>query len=166
VQKCDRILQDHGPVRDLDHLSQTRRQPARVHLVVVLDAVRHRQPRTQHRLESANLANRQRLDCQSVSELNRAKIGERSAIARIEADADRLRPQIPGVSSIRHAERRDEPRIQGCRRPHQLEQMLFLVVEFAHRSQHAGRGIGCPRGGFSIDDGDRATGLCERVGNS
>ena len=44
--------------------------------------------------------------------------------------------------------------------------MLLLVVEFAHRGKHARSGIGRAGGGFGIDDGDRTTGLCERVGDS
>jgi hypothetical protein len=54
MQKCDRILQDHGPSFAVRSPLQTRREPARVHLVVVFDAERDRQPRTQHRFETAS----------------------------------------------------------------------------------------------------------------
>ena len=44
--------------------------------------------------------------------------------------------------------------------------MLLLIVQLAHRGEHAGRGFGCPGRGGRIDDGDTSAGLSHSPGDA
>jgi len=99
-----------------------------------------------------------------VGQLHLTEIGQRLPVSRIGADGDRSGSLVSGRPGIR-AQGVDERRVQRSRGQGQLEQVLFLVVQLAHRSEHARRSIRCTRGGIRIDEGDGAAGPRDRPGN-
>jgi hypothetical protein len=116
------------------------------------------QGRAQAGFEPSSLAAGDFVDFESFGQLRLFQVCERGAVRGIESGN-----QGPGFLVAGLPQPRNEPGVKPGGLAGQGQQPLFLVVQFADRGKHAGGGVGGPRGGSRIDDGDTvaaAGGFC------
>ena len=172
MQQSDRVVPDGMVLRPFVIASargDCRLQPfgqfSGVDLMIALDEERTGQLRAEERLECARLANSQRLYRKSIGQLHLAQVGKRLPVGSIRTDAQGPGRLVAGRIDIR-SQGLHERGVERGGGEHQLEQVLFLVVQFAHRGKHSGCGIRCPGGGHGVDHSDAATRLGDGPGDS
>ena len=127
-------------------------QPARVDLVVAVDAQPAAHARRQHRLQAAALAAGEPLGLQPRALLEGVQLAQMGPVVGVERDGERAARPVADVPAARRLQLGDEVRIAARGGQVEAEQGLLAVVEFGDGGQHAGRDLRGAAAGVRVDD--------------